>query len=96
MIQIPSNIDQILMRDVSFDLAAEETPANLPINSSIMRARVMLLRKQLLKRVYSEYERFKASNTHMMQNAQDYDIFAKMRWPGLFDLNNPRLVPEIP
>lgn len=26
----------------------------------------------------------------------DHDIFAIRRWPGLFDLNNPRLVPEIP
>ena len=70
--------------------------ANLPINSSIMRARVMYLRKQLLKRVYGEFENFTASNGHLMQNAHDYDIFITQRWPGIFDLNNPRFVSEIP
>lgn len=92
MIQIPGNIDKIYnYRDQGF--VASETPAKLPINSSIMRARVAYLRKLMFKMVYEAYENFAATYAHLVKN---HDVIKTQRWPGVFDLNHPKFVPDIP
>ena len=98
MIQIPANIERLLqLDDQKIKIQQSEQAHSLPVNSSIMRARVTFLRTQLLKRVYSDYEKFKMNNAHLMQNSShDYDIFVTQRWPGIFNLNNVKLVSEVP
>jgi hypothetical protein len=100
VIHIPSNIDEMIESSDPNTFQPSQIPLQLPITQTLMRARVTHLRKQLLKRVYDEYCKFMENHSHRLGsqgNSQaDHDIFAIRRWPGLFELNNPRLVPDIP
>ena len=68
---------------------------DMPINSSMIRARGKRLRQRLLTRIHEDFERFQDQKGHLLKQ-QEFDVFHTRRWPGAFDLNNPSLVSEVP
>lgn len=99
--QIPANADELVRADDQNTYVPAQSPILLPLTQTLMRARVNLVRKLLLKKVYDEYCKFMVNHSHRLGSQvagsqADHDIFVTRRWPGMFELNNPRLVPEIP
>lgn len=87
---MPANIDQILKSQLQVQPTAQTYASSM--NSSILKQRQQILRQNLLQKVYNDFKNFQ----NRRQDISHYDVFANKRWPGIFDLNNPQLVDDLP